>query len=59
VLTNGGPGFATEVINTYIMANFSLGLYGFATAANLMLFLLIAVIGLPLLYALRRREVEL
>ena len=59
VLTNGGPGFATEVINTYIMANFSLGLYGYATAANLMLFLLIAVVGLPLLYALRRREVEL
>lgn len=59
VLTNGGPGFATEVINTYIMANFSLGLYGYATAANLMLFLLIAAVGLPLLYALRRREVEL
>ncbi len=59
VLTNGGPGFTTEVINTYIMANFSLGLYGYATAANLMLFLLIAVVGLPLLYALRRREVEL
>jgi len=59
VLTNGGPGYATEVINTYIMSNFSLGLYGYATAANLMLFLLIAAIGLPLLYGLRKREVEL
>jgi raffinose/stachyose/melibiose transport system permease protein len=59
VLTNGGPGYATEVINTYIMANFSLGLYGYATAANLMLFLIITLIGLPLLYGLRKREVEL
>lgn len=59
VLTNGGPGYTTEVINTYIMSAFSLGLYGYATAANLMLFLLITVIGLPLLYFLRRREVEL
>jgi raffinose/stachyose/melibiose transport system permease protein len=59
VLTNGGPGYTTEVINTYIMSAFSLGLYGYATAANLMLFLLITGIGLPLLYLLRKREVEL
>jgi raffinose/stachyose/melibiose transport system permease protein len=59
VLTNRGPGYATEVFNTYIMANFSLGLYGYATAANLLLFLLITIIGMPVLFVLRRREVEL
>jgi raffinose/stachyose/melibiose transport system permease protein len=59
VLTNGGPGYATEVFNTYIYGSFSLGLYGYATAANLVLFLLITAIGVPLLTFLRTREVEL
>lgn len=59
VLTNGGPGYATEVINTYIMSDFSLGLYGSGTAANIILSLLVTIIGLPVLLALRKREVEL
>jgi len=59
VLTNGGPGYATEVLNTYIMSAFSEGLYGYGTAANILLVLLISIIGLPILYVLRRREVEL
>lgn len=59
VLTNGGPGYATEVMNTYIMHVFSLGLYGYGTAANLLLSILISIIGIPTLYFLRRREVEL
>lgn len=59
VLTNGGPGYVTEVFNTYICGSFSLGLYGYATAANLVLFLLITAVGVPLLSYLRTREVEL
>lgn len=59
VLTNGGPGYATEVINTYIMSTFSLGLYGSGTAANIILSLLICIIGLPVLTVLKRREIEL
>lgn len=59
VLTNGGPGYTTEVMNTYIMTDFSLGLYGLGTAANLVLSVLISTIGLPVLFILRRREVEL
>lgn len=59
VLTNGGPGYATEVFNTYIMSAFSEGLYGYGTAANIILVLLISIIGLPILHLLRRREVEL
>lgn len=59
VLTNGGPGYATEVINTYIMSTFSLGLYGSGTAANIILSLLIVIIGLPVLLILKRREIEL
>ena len=59
VLTDGGPGFATQVMNTYILHFFSIGLYGYGTAANLVLSALITAIGLPVLFALRRREVEL
>ncbi len=59
VLTNGGPGYATEVINTYIMSTFSLGLYGSGTAANIILSFLIIVIALPVLLFLKKREVEL
>lgn len=59
VLTNGGPGYATEVMNTYIMSTFSLGLYGSGTAANIILSLLIITIGLPVLLLLKRREIEL
>jgi raffinose/stachyose/melibiose transport system permease protein len=59
VLTNGGPGYATEVFNTYVYSAFSLGRYGYATASNLLLFLAIGAIGVPLLRYLRGREVEL
>lgn len=60
VLTNGGPGFATEVLNTYINNYaFSLGLYGYGTAANMVLSVLIMILGIPVLLLLRRREVEL
>jgi raffinose/stachyose/melibiose transport system permease protein len=59
VLTNGGPGYTTEVMNTYIMRVFSLGLYGYGTAANLVLAIIISAIGIPVLFALRKREVEL
>ena len=60
VLTNGGPGFATEVLNTYINNYaFAFGLYGYGTAANMILSVLILILGVPVLVFLRRREVEL
>lgn len=59
VLTNGGPGYATEVLNTYIMSSFSLGLYGEGTAANIVLIAVIMLICFPVLRLLQRREVAL
>lgn len=59
VLTNGGPGYATEVMNTFIYSEFSLGRYGFGTAANVVLSILIMITGFPVLLLLRRREIEL
>ena len=58
-LTKGGPGDATEVVNTFIFEQFSLGMYGYGTAANVSLFLAIAVISFIALYVLRKREVQL
>jgi ABC-type sugar transport system permease subunit len=59
VITKGGPGYFSEVMNTYILRMFSIGLYGLGTAANLILTLFILLFGLPVLYFLRRREIEL
>jgi ABC-type sugar transport system permease subunit len=59
VLTKGGPGYATEVINTYILRVFSIGLYGLGTAANIVLTVFILIFGLPVLAFLRSKEIEL
>lgn len=59
VLTEGGPGYTTEVFFTYIRNMFSTGEFGYATAVNLMLFLLVTVVGMPVLIAMKKREVEM
>ena len=59
VLTDGGPGYTTETFFTYIRSMFSTGEFGYATAVNLMLFVLVTVIGLPVLAAMKKREVEM
>jgi raffinose/stachyose/melibiose transport system permease protein len=58
-LTEGGPGYTTEVFYTYIRAMFSSGEFGYATAVNLVLFVMVTAIGVPVLMALKKREVEL
>ena len=59
VMTNGGPGNATQVLNTYIYKEFSKGTLGRSSAASLILFVVIAVIAVLLNRALTKREVEL
>jgi raffinose/stachyose/melibiose transport system permease protein len=59
ILTNGGPGTASEVVNTQIYRAFGNGEWGYGTAMNLVLFAFITVVALTVLNALRRREVEL
>ncbi|SFB22535.1 raffinose/stachyose/melibiose transport system permease protein [Cohnella sp. OV330] len=59
VLTDGGPGYTTEVFYTYIRSTFSMGQMGYSTAINLMLFVLVTVVGVPVLMALKKREVEM
>ena len=59
VMTNGGPGNASQVLGTYIFRAFSQGLLGRSTAMGLMLFVLITVIAVPITRLLRKREAYL
>lgn len=59
VLTNGGPGYDTEVFNTLIFRNFSRGNWGYATASGLVLTVIVSVIAVTFLRLLRKREVEM
>lgn len=59
VMTNGGPGNATQVLNTYIYKEFSKGTLGRSSAMSLLLFLLIAVVAVAVNKALTKREVEM
>jgi raffinose/stachyose/melibiose transport system permease protein len=44
-LTNGGPGYATEVLSTAIFKAFSQGQYGLGTAVSSILFVILIVAG--------------
>jgi raffinose/stachyose/melibiose transport system permease protein len=59
ILTNGGPGYASEVVSTQIYTMMGLGRWGEATAMNLLLFMIVSLIALAILSILRKREVEL
>jgi raffinose/stachyose/melibiose transport system permease protein len=56
--TGGGPAGSTEVLNMYVYQEYGQGLFGFATAIALVLFVVICLCALPLVFFLRRREVE-
>lgn len=57
-LTNGGPGFASNVINNIVYRNFAEGRYGEATAATVLLFLMIVAIVLTVQRWLKTMEKE-
>ena len=58
-MTRGGPGFTSDVIASVIYKQYQAGFYGLSTAGNVVLFLLVAAIILPLFWFLNRKEVEL
>ncbi|WP_409345992.1 carbohydrate ABC transporter permease [Paenibacillus sp. MBLB4367] len=57
-LTQGGPGNSSEVLMTLVYKYMGQGLYGYSTALNLILVLLIVLISMPLLSYMKKREVE-
>jgi raffinose/stachyose/melibiose transport system permease protein len=57
--TRGGPGFSSDVIASVIYKQYQAGFYGLSTAGNVILFILVTGIVLPLFWFLSRKEVEL
>lgn len=59
ILTNGGPGFDTQVLNTYTYRSFGIGLLGEASASAIILSIIVVAITFILNKALKDREVEM
>jgi raffinose/stachyose/melibiose transport system permease protein len=58
-MTRGGPGFTSDVIASVIYKQYQAGFYGLSTAGNVVLFVAVTAIVLPLSYVLNRKEVDL
>ncbi|MCU1552442.1 MAG: sugar transporter permease [Glaciihabitans sp.] len=58
-ITNGGPGFTSEVITSVIYKEYQAGYFGLSTAGNVVLFIVVTAIMVPLTAYLNRRSVEL
>lgn len=58
VLTGGGPGNASQVVGTIILRSFGEGSWGLGTAINMLLFVAVTLISVPLLIYMRRKEVS-
>jgi len=59
VVTNGGPGHASEVLNVSVYNEFSKGLYGYSTAMSVVLFIIITAVYLAVNRIFRKAEVDL
>ncbi|WP_025156281.1 carbohydrate ABC transporter permease [Leifsonia aquatica] len=57
--TGGGPGFTSDVLASVIYKQYQAGFYGLSTAGNVVLFLVVTAIMVPLSYFLNRKQVEL
>jgi raffinose/stachyose/melibiose transport system permease protein len=57
-MTNGGPGYATEVIATDIFKAFSQGQYGLGTAVSTIMFLMLLFAGYFVIRLLERGRVQ-
>ena len=58
VLTNGGPGRATDTVYTAIFDEFSKGRYGVATTLSTLLFLIMIVLGYFVIRLMHREAEE-
>ena len=58
-MTNGGPGFASDVMSSAIFKQYGAGFYGLSTAGNVVLFILVTLIVYPMMRFFNRWEIEL
>lgn len=57
-MTRGGPGFSSDVLASVVYKQYQAGFYGLSTAGNVVLFVVVAAIIIPIQYFLTRRQVE-
>lgn len=57
-LTNGGPGYATEVLYTSVYKEFGNGRYAVGTALSSVMFVFMVFIGYFLIRLMTKNEVE-
>ncbi|WP_308164479.1 sugar ABC transporter permease [Agromyces sp. ISL-38] len=58
-MTGGGPGFSSDVVASVIYKQYAAGFYGLSTAGNVVLFVLVSAIILPLFLWLNRKQTDL
>jgi raffinose/stachyose/melibiose transport system permease protein len=58
-MTRGGPGFSSDVIASVIYKQYQAGFWGLSTAGNVVLFLAVSLIVVPLFWFLTRKPVEM
>lgn len=58
-ITGGGPGFASDTIASVIYKQYAAGFYGLSTAGNVILFVVVTAIVLPLYLFINRKSKEL
>lgn len=57
-MTKGGPGFTSDVIASVIYKQYQAGFYGLSTAGNVVLFLVVTAIMVPVWLLVNRRSAE-
>lgn len=55
-MTKGGPGFSSDTVASVIYKQYQAGFYGLSTAGNVVLFILIALLVVPLTMMLNRKQ---
>ncbi|MED7926086.1 sugar ABC transporter permease [Nonomuraea sp. LP-02] len=58
-MTRGGPGFTSDTIASIIYKQYQAGFFGLSTAGNVLLFLIVTAIAVPLNYYLGKRQVAM
>jgi raffinose/stachyose/melibiose transport system permease protein len=56
--TRGGPGFTSDVIASVIYKQYQAGFFGLSTAGNVILFVVVTAVMVPISRLLNRKEVE-
>lgn len=57
-MTKGGPGFSSDVIASVIYKQYQAGFYGLSTAGNVVLFVVVMAVMIPLSIFINKRSVD-